>query len=597
MADTNLPGLVTPKPSYQSGETLPSVGSPEYAAAQKLAAPASTPPASPKSPTPSSSNSNAPITPDANGMDSNSFTGLLGSIGQKLKYNNEMATNRQMLLKHLYDSPLTPDEITKLPKDMQDIIGTGNKDAIELQVRVLNDQLQGRASTLGQTVQALTTGYQQSVTNTKNAMTEILAYAQSTGKPIADVVKALGPVYGLSVTSDLMKNLTALGAPLLKTTQVAGNDQVYGTATNNVSVALGVSPSLPLSAVIEQSGMDPIVNAIIKNEGSSPKGVLNNPGNIKYSGLPGQLDSGVKASDGGTFASYGSPEEGRHAIEFIVQNAADSKSSAYGANPTLGGFMDMYTNTAPDRSVNPLPPEPSTGNVPGVGGFTPNAIYQDALELMFTGKAVQSFVGGLSNSGDSKTIKASITNKAAAIATSLGGSFPSFQALYKANASAAKQNVERVARVESIANSMTLNFPRLEELATRLQAGNIDITESDIQAGKAAALRKFGSTDAAAYIELIQTIRSDYASTQAALAGSRGGQFFSEAADGAIPIGLSPDQYEAIKSTIVLSSENAKQAINQEVQTLIGTSGTAGGSGSTSADADYQAYLKMVSGQ
>lgn len=581
MPDTNLPGLVppanTPNPSVPPA--TPSVQAPASA------------PAPQAKPT-------GQVSSDPSGMNSDSFTGLLGSIGQKLKYNNEIATNRQSLLKHLYDSPLTPDEISKLPADIQDIVKTGNKDAMELQVRVLNDQLQGRAGTLGQTVQALTTGYQQSVSNTKNAMTEILAYAQSTGKPIADVVKALGPIYGQSITSDMMKNLEALGAPLLKTSQVAPNDYVYGSATHNVSQALGVQPTIPLKSVIEQSGIGPIVDAIIKNEGSSPKGVMNNPGNIKFSGLPGQLDSGIKASDGGTFASYGSPDEGKHAIEFIIQNAADSKSSAYGANPTLGDFMDKYTNTAPDRSVNALPPEKEKGNIPGVGGFTPNAIYQDALELMFTGKAVQSFVGGLSNSGDSKTIKADITNKAAAIATALGGSFPKFQQAYKADSSAVKQNIERMARVDSIANSVINQIPRLSKLADQIKAEGIDmtdITESDVQAGKASVLRRLGSNAAASYIELVQTIRADYAAQNAALAGSRGGEFFARTAQEAIPLGLTSDQYNILKDTMTASATNVKDGINKTVSELADKSNPS--VAATGSGDGYQEYLKMMNGQ
>lgn len=593
MSDTNLPSTAAPQATYQPGQALPTVGSPEYAASQKMAP---TPSAAPAPATPAAN----PNPTDSSGMNSDSFTGLLGSIGQKLKYNNELATSRQLLLKHLYDSPLTPDEISKLPKDIQDVVSTGNKDAMELQVRVLNDQLQGRANTLGQTVQALTTGYTQSVTNTKNAVAQILAYAQSTGKPIADVAKALGPVFGTSISSDMMKSLESLGVAVkpLAGTPVGSSDAIFGPATSTVSSALGVAPTTPLATVLDQNGMDPIVDAIIANEGSSPEGVVNNPGNIKYdpnNPQTGQTDSGVKASDGGTFASYDTPQNGRAAIEYIVHNAADNTSAAYGANPTLGSFMDMYTNTAPDRSVSPLPPDKSAGDVPSVGGYTPNAIYQDALELMMTGKSVQSFVGGLSNSGDSKTIKTAITNKAASIAASLGGSFPSFQALYKANASAAKQNVERVARVESIATAMTLNVPRLQQLATRLQNANppVTITESDIQAGKAAALRKFGSEDAAAYIELIQTIRSDYGATQAALAGSRGGQFFSQAANDAIPVGLSADQYGTVKDTIVLSSTNAKKAIDDEVQSLIGVSGSVDPNQNSNNDS-YADYMKNI---
>lgn len=590
MADTNLPGINSSTPiakaSYQGGEAVPTPGTPEYAEAQRLAAAANAakPDQTAVTNPQAAADSTAKLSSNPDGMNSDLFAGLLGSIGEKMKYNNDIATTRQTLLKHLFDSPLKPDEISKLPKDIQDLVNSGNKDGIELQVRVLNDQLQGRAGTLGQTVQALTTGYKQSVDNTKNAMTQILAYAQATGRPIADVVKALAPIYGVDVTNDLMKNLEKLGAPLLKTTQVA-NDYSYGSATSNVSAALGVMPTLPLSSVIEESGMDAIVDAIIKNEGSSPKGVMNNPGNIKYTGMPGQIDSGVKASDGGSFASYATAEDGRAAIASIVQNAADSKSAAYGPNPTLGDFMDKYTNTGLSKEEKFLAsaayPSDDTKNSPlnNLGGVTPLAIYNDAIDFAFTGKSIQSYTGGLSNSAAVSKYKNIVKNKSGAILDSLGLTRPEAAALYKANASAAKQSVERVARIESISEAMTLNFPRLQDLADKVKAAGIDLTESDVQAGQAAALRKFGNADAAALIELVQTIRSDYASTQAALAGSRGGQFFAENAQDAIPLGLSSDQYQAIKDTIVLSSENARKAIDNEVQSLLGVA--SGGSAST----------------
>jgi hypothetical protein len=90
-------------------------------------------------------------------------------------------------------------------------------------------------------------------------------------------------------------------------------------------------------------------------------------------------------------------------------------------------------------------------------------------------------------------------------------------------------------------------------------------------------MRKFGSTAAANYFDLIQTLRSDYAAMQASVAGSRGGQYFAENAKDAIPVGLSPDQYIGIGQTIAQSAANAKAASGQEAQSLImgGTNPTA----------------------
>jgi hypothetical protein len=108
----------------------------------------------------------------------------------------------------------------------------------------------------------------------------------------------------------------------------------------------GAAPSIPAAApladVISGGGLGPLVNQVIRNEGGSPKGVANNPGNIKFAGLPGQVDSGVRATDGGTFASYASPEDGRNAVAQLAVNAARGASPSYGKSPTVASFMDTY---------------------------------------------------------------------------------------------------------------------------------------------------------------------------------------------------------------------------------------------------------------
>ena len=110
----------------------------------------------------------------------------------------------------------------------------------------------------------------------------------------------------------------------------------------------GISdPTQPLSDSIANTnvGVEGIVAGIIKQEGGSPKGVINNPGNIKFTGAPGQIDSGVQAADGGTFASYSTIQDGKGAIGALVQNAADK-------GQTFQDFVASYKglNTSGDAS-------------------------------------------------------------------------------------------------------------------------------------------------------------------------------------------------------------------------------------------------------
>lgn len=129
-----------------------------------------------------------------------------------------------------------------------------------------------------------------------------------------------------------------------------------GTGATNAAAAISkatgttIDTTQPLSTVIQQAGMQNVVNGIIQSEGGSVAGVQNNPGNIKFAGLPGQTDSGVAASDGGTYANYATPDAGMQAIASQVQYVADGKSHIYGANPTFEGFMNTYSNTAPTQA-------------------------------------------------------------------------------------------------------------------------------------------------------------------------------------------------------------------------------------------------------
>lgn len=133
----------------------------------------------------------------------------------------------------------------------------------------------------------------------------------------------------------------------------------YGTATSTVSTSLGISPDTPLSQV------DPtkLVTALAQNEGGSLPGVENNPGNIKYSGLPGQTDSGVAATDGGTFASYATPAAGQQAIADDIQAGVQNNP-----NQTLGTFVDNYTNTAPQYNAVQGSGQPIAVSAPGSTG-------------------------------------------------------------------------------------------------------------------------------------------------------------------------------------------------------------------------------------
>ncbi len=151
------------------------------------------------------------ITPDEitklntpNGLDPTSFQSLIGRVEEKLKVNNDLVTQRGYLMKHLYDSPLTPDELAKLPKDLQEVVQGGDKNNIELQLRLINDQIAGRAQTLTQNVKYLTDGYQTAVQNAEqqkqDAISSVLKFVDAYG---SQAKTALTSLYGTDYVNKL----------------------------------------------------------------------------------------------------------------------------------------------------------------------------------------------------------------------------------------------------------------------------------------------------------------------------------------------------------------------------------------------------------
>jgi len=128
-------------------------------------------------------------------------------------------------------------------------------------------------------------------------------------------------------------------------------NQLDLTPTGVVRAPNALTPGMSLASVVGSGGVETLIDRIIKREGGSPKGVVNNPGNIKFVGTPGQTDSGVHATDGGTFASYETPEAGRQAISNLINRAASGYSKAYGNNPTVDSFMVTYGGGAPSGLV------------------------------------------------------------------------------------------------------------------------------------------------------------------------------------------------------------------------------------------------------
>ena len=194
----------------------------------------------------------------------------------------------------------------------------------------------------------------------------------------------------------------------------------------------------------------------------------NNPGNIKfgdYAASMGATDSGITASDGGTFAKFNDVSGGMKAQQGLLQGSGYANltldaamkrwsNKGYGAevapsipaNTLMKDLSPTQLNTLTDAQKNregwkepsqseiaganasdwikagdASAPDPQYANVAPVGvGRTPNSIYQNAIAYAEQGGSLQKFVGGLSSSGASAKIKDAVDNKASALAAAAG---------------------------------------------------------------------------------------------------------------------------------------------------------------------------------
>lgn len=138
-----------------------------------------------------------------------------------------------------------------------------------------------------------------------------------------------------------------------------GTPSAPATAGGGGFQPTGFDGSAPLADIVAGGRTAELARMMIRGEGGSPAGVVNNPGNVKFAGLPGQIDSGIKARDGGNFASYATPEAGLGAITGLIEHAASGGSAAYGPAPTVASFARTYRGGAPlgTASASSISPE------------------------------------------------------------------------------------------------------------------------------------------------------------------------------------------------------------------------------------------------
>lgn len=197
-----------------------------------------------------------------------------------------------------------------------------------------------------------------------------------TTDPISGQVTVSGSGTGQSLAAQY--NSQNAGGSTTSTTTSPNGSGYISAATSTAGIT---DPTLPFAdAVIGANGVGigALVAGVQNAEGGSPTGVVNNPGNVKYvAGMAGATDSGVKASDGGTFASFATPQDGQNAIGTTLNNIA----TKLGSGATVQDVLDTYANLSNGSSgsgdqgpvgTNGLPIA-QYGALANVAGFDPGS--------------------------------------------------------------------------------------------------------------------------------------------------------------------------------------------------------------------------------
>lgn len=388
-----------------------------------------------------------------------------------------------------------------------------------------------------------------------------------TTNPLTGEVQVTGTGTGQTIADQY--NQSNAQTPPTDTTAPAGGG---GTASTTISSILGVDPTTPLADVVSTSGLGPIVAAMIQNEGGSPSGVTNNPGNVKYTGAAGQTDSGVKATDGGTFASYKTPEEGQQAIASLVQSAASGQSSTYGNAPTLQDFVNKYTNTggpATGNGTNGLPTA-EYGLLANVQGFDPTkpGVDQDAL------KYLQGYLSGTQPTAASLGISTRSGQGGAFDQVSQRAKDLYFKATGQnlPNVAVLKNNLGLVSKNNALLNNLNVQTGVITKNfglnLQNLDANNVNQAAPVVNKIADALAQATGSTSVAQYLTQNATLQQEIGGLLSIKNASGVTVADKIAAGDLLPTDLSADQQKQILSTFIKEAKNQQQSIGNATAQL-----------------------------
>lgn len=227
--------------------------------------------------------------------------------------------------------------------------------------QIVTDPITGKP-----TVQSVDVGINIPVNWTSNKISTTTLMMQDPNNPANSIIYTTDPISGqVSVSGTgtgaaLASQYNSSGTATTGNSGASSDSSASSTASANyittaTSTAGIADPTALFSTAINGDGTNSgvgigsLIAGINKAEGGSPSGVVNNPGNVKYvAGMAGAVDSGVKATDGGTFASFNTPAAGQAAIASTLNGI----SSSLGSNATVQDVLDKYANLSTTSSTN-----------------------------------------------------------------------------------------------------------------------------------------------------------------------------------------------------------------------------------------------------
>lgn len=355
--------------------------------------------------------------------------------------------------------------------------------------------------------------------------------------PSTYMIVSTDPLNNGAITITKDGKTTVNGVPQNDTPGIGGSGVL--PAGPQVASIVGLQdPSTPLSAVIADPaiGLEGVVAGIIKNEGGSPKGVINNPGNIKFVGQAGATDSGIKASDGGTFASYATPDAGKKAIgDLVTKGAAGDKS--------FEDFINGYTGTTPTENTG------SGGSILSAAGIS-----LPAFNYLTQGTASMSRMSAAQRN--------KIMNEATQFLNSKGIDVSTFQSQYKTYNDVLSSNIQRQQKTKIMESELLGTIDNLKTVVKDKELGDLNLKNlSDIFAGK-----QTNDPLANQYAFHFQQLKNELAGYFAASQGKPNPDVIDnqDAAD-AIVNGISTGGLNGLKTSVENSTSKMKTVLDASV--------------------------------